>query len=77
MVDWMSGGMVLWMLLCGVVGIAILLLAVISVIWLVRRTANNDYAQPRAEPAEEILRRRYAAGEIDEEEYLRRLSGLR
>jgi putative membrane protein len=77
MVDWMSGGMVLWMLLWGVVGIAILLLAVISVIWLVRRTANNDYAQPRAEPAVEILRRRYAAGEIDEEEYLRRLSGLR
>ncbi|MFC4062492.1 SHOCT domain-containing protein [Planomonospora corallina] len=29
-----------------------------------------------AEDPKEILRRRYAAGEIDEDEYLRRMSGL-
>jgi putative membrane protein len=77
MMGWMSGGMAFWMLLQWLFGIAILVLAVIAVIWLVRRTGNNDHAQLRAESAEEVLRRRYAAGEIDEDDYLRRLSGLR
>jgi putative membrane protein len=30
----------------------------------------------QVEPAKEILKRRYASGEIDEDEYLRRLSGI-
>ena len=33
-------------------------------------------ARPALEDPKEILRRRYAAGEIDEDEYLRRMSGL-
>ncbi|MFC6083909.1 SHOCT domain-containing protein [Sphaerisporangium aureirubrum] len=31
---------------------------------------------PAADDPKEILRKRYAAGEIDEDEYLRRMSGL-
>ncbi|MEU4331171.1 SHOCT domain-containing protein [Nonomuraea dietziae] len=31
---------------------------------------------PQQESPREILKRRYAAGEIDEDEYLRRMSGL-
>lgn len=71
------GGMGLWMLLWALVGLAVLVLAVVGVVWLVRRTDT-----PRPAPAidretpEELLRRRYATGEIDEDEYLRRRSGL-
>jgi putative membrane protein len=32
--------------------------------------------RPPEEDPKEILKRRYAAGEIDEDEYLRRMSGL-
>ncbi|WP_283137804.1 hypothetical protein [Rhizohabitans arisaemae] len=32
--------------------------------------------RPKQESPREILMRRYAAGEIDEDEYLRRMSGL-
>ncbi|AWS45896.1 SHOCT domain-containing protein [Streptosporangium sp. 'caverna'] len=32
--------------------------------------------KPALEEPREILKRRYAAGEIDEDEYLRRMSGL-
>ncbi|SNS03758.1 putative membrane protein [Streptosporangium subroseum] len=32
--------------------------------------------KPTLEEPREILKRRYAAGEIDEDEYLRRMSGL-
>jgi putative membrane protein len=73
----MMGGMAAWMFLWALVGIAILVLAVVGIVWLVRR---SDHRQPiestRVEPPEELLRRRYAAGEIDEDEYLRRQSGL-
>jgi putative membrane protein len=52
-------------------------LAVVGIIWLVRRT---DTPRPGPvtgrETPEELLRRRYAAGEIDEDEYERRRSGL-
>jgi putative membrane protein len=39
-------------------------------------TARSTQVRPAAEDPREILRRRYAAGEIDEDEYLRRMSGL-
>ncbi|MDF5758680.1 SHOCT domain-containing protein [Spongiactinospora sp. TRM90649] len=41
--------------------------------WLSARAAP---AVPPADDPREILKRRYAAGEIDEDEYLRRMSGL-
>jgi putative membrane protein len=40
--------------------------------WTPRRTEEL----PAGDSPREILKRRYAAGEIDEDEYLRRMSGL-
>ncbi len=70
------------MLLWGLVGLVLLALVIVGLVWLVRlliqNTANQDTtSRPAdAEAPEDILRRRYAAGEIDEDEYLRRLAGL-
>lgn len=81
MMDMMSGsavaGMLAWMFL--VFGIL-----AVGIVWLVRGGLRSVRDSARsasvADQAEtlpvEILRRRYAAGEIDEEEYLTRLSGL-
>ncbi|MBA3308564.1 MAG: SHOCT domain-containing protein [Nocardioidaceae bacterium] len=77
--DGMGGGMMLWMVVWGLVGLAALVLAVVGIVWLVRRIdADTRSSEPRksADSPEEILRRRYAAGELDEDEYLRRQSGL-
>ena len=62
----MMGG---WMLLWGLVGIALLVVLVLGAIWLVNhRTPTRPDA---SHGARELLHRRYAAGEIDREEYLR------
>jgi putative membrane protein len=80
---WLMGiGMVLWIIL--------LALAIGLVVWLLNRPGREDPRRdrsrdrswgspsgPGAESAEEILRRRFAAGEIDADEYERRLSILR
>jgi putative membrane protein len=73
----MMGGMVLWVFLWALVGIALLVLAVVGIIWLVRRIDGPPPIPPtHGETPEELLRRRYAAGEIEEDEYTRRRSGL-
>lgn len=56
----------------------ILTLAVSGPVWLVRELGKGRGHQRKAlvDDPVEILRRRYAAGEIDEDDYLRRLSGL-
>ncbi|MEU0684434.1 SHOCT domain-containing protein [Streptomyces albogriseolus] len=78
----MMDGMGAWMLLWGLVWLVLLALVIIGLVWLVRflirNTASKDTtSRPAdAEAPEDILRRRYAAGEIDEDEYLRRMSGL-
>lgn len=68
----------LWGLLVIVTLLAVLVLAVLGGVWLYRRlraeqrnagTVDTDSARTR-------LRERYAVGEIDDEEYERRLSGL-
>jgi putative membrane protein len=59
--------------------LAILVVAVLASIWLVRnlREGGGSAALSRdGSGAHEALRRRYAAGEIDDDEYERRLSGL-
>jgi putative membrane protein len=58
-------GMVLW--------VAVIAL----VVWLVVRASGPRTGGPGSETAEELLRRRNAAGEIDTEEFQRRLETLR
>ncbi|MEU0350897.1 SHOCT domain-containing protein [Streptomyces sp. NPDC006237] len=78
----MMDGMGVWMLLWGLVGLVLLALLILGLVWLdrllIRDTASKDTtSRPAdAEAPEDILRRRYAAGEIDEDEYLRRMAGL-
>ncbi|PZG40919.1 hypothetical protein C1I98_22315 [Spongiactinospora gelatinilytica] len=50
--------------------------AVVLGVMLVARTRSATPLSPPADDPREILKRRYAAGEIDEDEYLRRMSGL-
>lgn len=71
------GGMMMWMLVWGLVGLALLVLAVVGVVWLVRRTGNSDQGGGRPEAPEDVLRRRYAAGELDEDEYRRRRAQIK
>ncbi|MFC4531321.1 SHOCT domain-containing protein [Sphaerisporangium dianthi] len=54
------------------------LIIIISCVLMLARSWVAERARqiPPADNPKEILRRRYAAGEIDEEEYLRRMSGL-
>lgn len=63
---WMMGiGGLFWLLVLGLV------------VWLVLRAAGGRDVVPGGESAEELLRRRFASGEIDAEEYERRLEVLR
>lgn len=73
----MIGGMGAWMLLWGLVGLLVLALAAFGLVWIVHvlTRRRNDEPAPVDTPLE-ILRRRYAAGEIDEDEYLLHLAGL-
>ncbi len=72
----MMGG---WMLLWGLVGLAVLVLAVLTSIWVGRRLTPGRRDEMAGSPgrrgegsnALEVLRRRYAAGELDREQYLR------
>jgi putative membrane protein len=64
---WMGFGMLLWpLLLAAIIGL---------VVWLAVRGGRP--AHQSVDEAEQILRRRFAAGEIDEEEYRRRIDALR
>jgi len=68
-----AGFTVLWAL----AGIAVVGLAVTAALWLIRSMTGGKPPEIGADNRPvDILRRRYAAGDIDEDEYLRRLSGL-
>ena len=69
------GGMMLFMLIWGLVGLAVLVLTVIGIVWLARRSGASQQLADQDSP-EGILRRRYAAGELDEDEYVHRRAGL-
>ena len=62
----MSGMWIFW--------IALVLLVVLSVRWLSTSTTGRE---PSRESPIEILKRRYAQGEIEKEEYERKLADLR
>jgi putative membrane protein len=71
------GGMMLGMAIWGLLGLALLALAIVATVWLARRMNATGDPSPARESPEDILRRRYAAGELDEDEYLSRRAGLR
>jgi putative membrane protein len=53
------------------------MVVIAAVVICVVLTVNDSMAlKPGLDDPREILKRRYAAGEIDEDEYLRRMSGL-
>lgn len=52
-------------------------LFIVLVVWLIVRTASGRPTGTHQDSPEQILKRRYARGEIDKEEYERRLSDLR
>ncbi len=72
------GGMMVWMLLWGLVGLSLLTFAVLGIVWLVRvrNLSSAPHGGESADPAEQELRRRYAAGQIDREQYQQRLADL-
>lgn len=85
----MSAGVAIWMGLWGLISLAILVLLILLIIRLIHSLrAMNGRSQTQLSSSEhgqlqspdealDVLRRRYAAGEIDEEEYQRRRDGLR
>ena len=68
---WFNDGHMVWMTISWLVGIGLflMLMALLAI-------AIRGGAQTKDSP-EDILRRRYAAGDIDTEEYERRLAELR
>ena len=77
----MGGGWLIWLI---VLGLFLLLVGggIAAVVWFVAQgshTSRRRYGQEpqREDEALEILRRRYAAGEIDREEYQRMREELR
>lgn len=68
-----GGGVVAWMLLSGLFTLAMLVLVVVLIIWLIR----NMSAGQQRDSAMEELRRRYASGAIDQEEFRTRKADLR
>jgi putative membrane protein len=75
-IHWIDGGFWLAALLPMLLWILILALGVVLVVRLINRDrpAGPGY---HSDSAEEILRRRFAAGEIDADEYERRMETLR
>ncbi len=65
----MAGMMGGWMLLWALVGLAMLALVVVATIWLAKRVWPGPPSA--SEGPDVVLRRRYAAGEIDRDEFLR------
>ncbi|WP_084965207.1 SHOCT domain-containing protein [Thermoactinospora rubra] len=56
--------------------VLLLVIALVTLAILLIRARMNRPVKPEPEDPREILKRRYAAGEIDEDEYFRRMSGL-
>lgn len=68
--DGMTGYMVGWMGLWGLLALALIVLAVVATVWLVKHSSGSGSDDQR------LLERRYAAGDIDREEFLQRRDDL-
>ncbi|PWU47300.1 hypothetical protein DLE60_33790 [Micromonospora globispora] len=67
-----NGPMMGWMWIWSLLVLAVL----VALVWLTVRLAGGHLAGPSASSARKILDERYARGEVDEEEYRRRRTGL-
>jgi len=75
MMHGLNGWTTAMMVSSGVFYLILLVLAVLGIVWLVRGLRRPPGPEAVERP-EEVLRRRYAAGEISDEEYGHRLTGL-
>ena len=67
MMHGMHGGMV-WMMLCALFGIFLLVGIVLLIIWAIKTPWKDGRGQPE-QTALDILKKRYANGEISSEEF--------
>lgn len=65
---WMGGWMALW----AVLALALVVLAVVATVWLIKHLSGSSAGDDHAK----VLERRYAAGDIDREEFLQRREDL-
>jgi putative membrane protein len=75
----MMGAMGIWAFLAILTLLAVLVVAVLASIWLVRQLredGSSTMASGGGDTAHDTLRRRYASGEINDDEYERRLAAL-
>jgi putative membrane protein len=70
---WDAGGG--WLMMG--IGMLIWVALIALVVWLVLRAVGQRPGGGGSESGEELLKRRFASGEIDDEEYRRRLEILR
>lgn len=72
------GGMGLWAVLWGLFALVLLILAVVGIVWLLRTMGEARQASTRSREEAPLteLERRYARGEVDREEFLRRREDL-
>ncbi len=74
MMDGMMTGMWVVWIFWGIFGLLLITLAVLAIVWLARNLSGKSDAG--RDGAEQVLRREYASGRIDEEEYQRRRAHL-
>ena len=72
----MGGMMLVWMLFWGAVAVALIGFAIVGIVTTFRRRGDAP-DRTSAESSEEVLRRRCAAGDVDEDEDERRRAGPR
>ena len=73
MMDWMG----LWIILGLILLVATVAAVVMLTAWILRRSPAAPAGVPRGgQDAGDVLRRRFASGEIDDEEFRRRLAVL-
>jgi uncharacterized membrane protein len=86
MMDWYGGGTAGWVAMT-LMMVAFLGIAIALVVWLVRSTGGGqrtgqaalaapNVAAARCDDATELLKRRYATGEIERSEYEQKLKDL-
>ena len=66
------GSMGLWSILGLILMVAVIVAVAVLIVWIVKRSSAAPVGVPgEGQVAVEVLRRRFAAGEIDEEEFQR------